>query len=216
MMRRGCGLVRISTAQMISRYRPSGAVVMVALAWACRHRHDKAAPTAAPSADSMPSTGVERTRAAHTGNTTARSVDNSQCISGITSHVRHLHGGPPAWLRTARFEIENRSRSSRGISVARVIFVKSHPCGDAASDVKSEVRPTGISIEHQGELELAQSYVMLGAGQVAIVDVEFLAVEAYQFFCDYFAFEVAFELEGGEVLTATAESQVARVTPLRR
>jgi hypothetical protein len=154
-------------------------------------------------------------RPAETDNTTASSADGNLRISGLTSEARHWHGGRPALLFDAKFQIENRSSAARSVSIERVVFVKRHPCGDPGSKVTSELKSAGITVERAGNYERTRPRAQLRARETAVLRVGFPAVEAYQVWCDYFSFEVTFRLEGGEALTATARTDVRRVTPLR-
>jgi len=198
--------------------RAIGAQVTLLLIFlgACRHGTGTSAlSTSAPDATLGTGGTVGTQPKEEADNKTVFSADRNLRISGLTDPARHLHGGPPARLSQARFEIENHSSISRTVSLARAIFIRRHPCTDAGFEVKSELKPSGIAVERRSRFEATQPRISVGAGETAALLVGFPAVEAYQVYCDYFSFEVTFLLDGKEPLTAEASTSVTRVTPLR-
>ncbi len=204
------------------RFRGAYVTLLLIFLGSCRHGTGTSAPSPSAPSPSAPdaalSTGgaVGKPLKEKAANTTVLSADGNLQITGLTDRVRHLHGGPPAWLSEARFEVENHSSVSRTVSVARADFIRRHPCADAGLERRTELKPSGVVIERQGNFVAAPPRIIIGAGKTVLLNVAFPAVEAYQFYCDYFSFAVTFLLDGKEPLTAEATTSVTRVTPLKR
>jgi len=131
--------------------------------------------------------------------------DGLVTVRGVVTGRRHNHGGEPARLREAQFEVENRDSSARTIAIETIEFIQSH-----APDARLE--PIGLRIRDDYETP-SSMLVEIPAGEEKEVHVSFGMVPAYQSFDDRFAFRVTFHV-GDETVTAVARTKVTRVTPL--
>src|SRR5512138_1389758 len=87
--------LEVSVTMSRSRSRAMSLATVVALAGACRRGADHAVPSARPSPSDSVRTEDNDAAIARVENSTAEAVERGLRISGLTSAVRHLHGGPP-------------------------------------------------------------------------------------------------------------------------
>jgi hypothetical protein len=198
-----------------SHSRAISLAVVVAICGACRHGSDHAAPSARPSPSGTVRTEDGGAAITRVENSTAEAVEQRLRITGLTSAVRHLHGGPPAKLGEATFEVQNRSAHPHRVRVSKVTHLRAHPCGNEPNEVINQLEASGIVVERQGNYQTSRPQITVGAGQSATLHVGFSWVEAYQVFCDYFSFRVTFLIDDQVPLVATAVTEVTRVTPRR-
>ncbi len=145
--------------------------------------------------------------------THATNAAGSVTITGKPSTSLHTHGGAPATLNDARFEVKNSSAEPVSVTVAKIVFLTGSSCETPPTERRSEPTFGGLFVSGGTQPESVKQLVVAPSATV-VVDVGFSGVEAYYSHCDRFAFEVAFDV-GGERLTAIAETNVTRVDPLR-
>lgn len=135
-------------------------------------------------------------------------------IAGQTSHARHTHGGAAAKLGGATFEVEfSGMKSPTTLTATKVEYLTSHSCDTAPDAVHSTFAPAGLWVDGP-EAKDSAPVVAIAPGK-SQVHVTFPAVEAYYTHCDFFAFRVTFVAGGDTTLVATAQTDVARITPLK-
>lgn len=135
-------------------------------------------------------------------------------ITGQPSTAIHTHGGAPATLSDARFEVKNLGAQPVSVTVAKIVFLRGRSCEAPPTDRAAEPTFGGLFVS-DGTLQESVKQLIVAPAATVVVDVGFTGVEAYYSHCDRFAFEVAFDV-GGERLTAIAETNVTRVDPLRK
>jgi hypothetical protein len=141
--------------------------------------------------------------------TTAVSPRRHVVIRGEEQRRSHAHGGEPASVGSARFEIRHDGPGPLRVSVRRVEWLTSPTC-DGAFVVRATPRASGLALDDGAPA--ASVHVPPGT---TTVEVEFDAQSAYYAYCDRFAARVTFDVEG-ERVRATAEWLIARREPLSR
>jgi hypothetical protein len=136
-------------------------------------------------------------------------------IAGQTSHARHTHGGAAAKLGGATFEVEfSGTKSPTTLTATKVEYLTGHSCDTAPDAVHSTFVPAGLWVD--GDEATDSAPVVAIAPGKSTVHVTFPPVEAYYIYCDFFAFRVTFVAGTDTTLVATAQTDVARITPLHR
>jgi len=78
--------------------------------------------------------------------TQARSPDGTVVITGVDSYSRHTHGGAPAQLGTADFELTWAGTGQLALSVTRVSFLRGHSCDEPPKKPASEPAFGGLFV----------------------------------------------------------------------
>ncbi|MEL6346919.1 MAG: hypothetical protein AAFV53_27650 [Myxococcota bacterium] len=151
--------------------------------------------------------------ASPSASTTASSEDSRLTVTGIDGHARHTHGGPPAAIGHARFQIQWRGEQPVRLTVTHVDFLIGHDCEHPPATVSSSPKVGGLILA-EGMVESAKA-VTLTPNSDNQLTVGFPAVSAYYTHCDRFAFRVTFQADD-LALTALAETNVMRVEPYDR
>lgn len=133
-------------------------------------------------------------------------------ITGQPYEVRHEHGGDPARVDCAIFEVKNGGKVARTLSVSSMKLMRDY--GEEA------LKPTGVSFAPDaskwstaGEPEKS---VEIGPGEKKYVRVWFEPASVYLVSINsWFRFSVDFAA-GGKTATATVPLSVMRMDPLRR
>lgn len=147
---------------------------------------------------------------AHAWDSASTTAKGAVCtVAGVDGTARHTHGGEPAHLGTARFTVSCASATTLGVE--HIEFLMGGDCAALPSRVASAPKVGGLMVEGMKASALT---VTIPAGKPTALDVSFPAVDAYYVHCDRFAFRVSFRA-GGELLVATAETNVEREEPLR-
>jgi hypothetical protein len=124
----------------------------------------------------------------------------------------HDHGGPPARIGSAGFEIHNDRNSELRISVRDIEWLVGSGCR-APLEVKAH--PVFAELRRGSFDEHAGKSLTVPANSKLKVEVGYAWQEAYMVHCDRFATRVHFDV-AGEPLTAIAEHRVVRRTALRK
>ncbi len=123
-------------------------------------------------------------------------------IAGLSSYAMHDHGGAAAKLRAARFQVTNRTKVDATLRVKRVEYMVGHSCTEMPTHVSKEPKATNDPI-------------VIHSAESREVEISFEPVEAYYSYCQRFFFRVTFQV-GREERQVLAETQVSRVSPMRR
>jgi hypothetical protein len=168
----------------------------------------------APTASFTPPSNVAPSGSAKAreGSTSAVSADGRVSILGRGEYAVHDHGGPPAHIGSASFEVHNQRERPLRVSVRDIEWLVGSGCNP----------PRAVAAHPAlGELRLGRGGQGVGASVTvptkSKVDIEvgYAWQEAYMTFCDRFATRVIFDVEG-EAIPALAEHHVVRRTPLSR
>jgi hypothetical protein len=140
-------------------------------------------------------------------------------ITALETRARHTHGGPPAPLGHARFELTNEGSTPVAVRPTAALFVRTiKDCDEPPSEPVERLVPAGLFPEDDRWTE-SRPALVVEPGETVRVIVGWPAVDAYYVYCDRFGFRVTFELEVAgaivEARTVLAEIQVIRVEPLR-
>lgn len=136
-------------------------------------------------------------------------------IVGLTDHAMHTHGGDPARVTVARFEIENTGDVAQEVTLDGVDFLSDHgvqPCTGPATTFRKKLATRGVRLG--GSAGDFASSVVVPFHAKSVVEVGFDPAEAYYSYCDTFGFRAHFRTGGGAV-TAVANLKVSRVDPVR-
>lgn len=131
-------------------------------------------------------------------------------VGGVDGRASHTHGGEPAHIGRAVFEVWNRGARPVSVSVARLAWLTAASC-DGPLSMRARPAVAGLTIE-DGTTQTAR--VTIAPGR-ATLTVWFAVQPAYYAYCDRFAARATFDV-GGEAITSTAEQIVMRREPLRR
>ncbi|MEZ4316337.1 MAG: hypothetical protein R3F61_02485 [Myxococcota bacterium] len=137
-------------------------------------------------------------------------------VKGQTDHAIHTHGGAPAKLDSAPFEVVLAGTTPATLEVKRVEYLRAHSCdADARFEVAEE--PVASRLDVQPSEPAAQGADPAGPSWeiqpgTHLVRVAFSPVEAYYTHCDRFQLRVTFR-SGEHTLTAISETLVSREEP---
>ena len=126
-------------------------------------------------------------------------------VTGLDSTARHTHGGPPALLSSARFQVEHAEDAPVELRVKGVEYLRGHSCDTPPTEVVATPAVTDLRAADGAPVEALAP----GTSQVT---VNFEPVEAYLSHCGRFAFRVTF-VAGEQALVAVAETRVMRMSP---
>lgn len=149
------------------------------------------------------------------GHTRAVLAAGQVIIQGVTTFASHMHGGAPAQLGHARFQVENRGTQPLRLTVTDIEFLRGiHDCEHPPRQVASHPRFGGLFVEASDPRESTRE-IELKPGRTIQLSVGFASVPAYGVYCDRFAFRVHFQI-GREKAAAISEARVIRREPLRQ
>lgn len=140
-------------------------------------------------------------------------LDAKVRIVGRTTRASHSHGGPAARVSSSSFVATNDTDAPVELRVRHVAWLTDHSCEPPVGDGKT-IEAKGIR-SGSDPTQTALDRLQLPPHATVELSVGFEPRRAYQGHCDRFATAVAFEA-GDAPLTATAETNVIRRTPLRR
>jgi hypothetical protein len=146
------------------------------------------------------------------GSTWVASADGRVRILGHGRSVVHDHGGPPAFVGSAGFEIDNQRAAAVQVSVRDIAWLVGSRC---QPDAEVEAHPALGELRRANSTESAGASLLVPPRSRLVVEVGYAVQEAYMTSCERFATRVTFDV-AGEALTAVAEHLVTRRTPLRR
>jgi hypothetical protein len=146
--------------------------------------------------------------------TSATTPDGTVIIRGLDGSAMHTHGGAPARLGGATFQVTNQSCRSRTIQAETVEHLYGRSCTEAPAQVRARPRSAGLLVDDGSQTESRPSVTVAPGADVAVSLGFSPSVQAYYTFCDRFAFRVRFRVDG-DPLVVVAETIVTREEPLR-
>lgn len=132
-------------------------------------------------------------------------------IQGHGLYRSHTHGGEPARIGGASFEVENRRDTPIELRLVGTRWLTAFSC-ELPREVRARPKPAGIAIEP--DLVDGKMTVRIPAETTKTVELGHEAQSAYMAWCDRFATAATFEIDGKE-LEVIAEHRVVRREPLR-
>lgn len=145
------------------------------------------------------------------GSDWAVSADGRVRLLGHGENAVHDHGGPPAHIGSAGFEIHNDRDAPLRVSVRDIEWLVGSRCGP----LEVKAHPAFAELRRGSFDEKAGHSLTVPAKSKLDLEVGYAWQEAYMVYCDRFATRVYFDI-GGERITAIAEHRVVRRTALRR
>lgn len=142
----------------------------------------------------------------------AVSADGRVRIVGRGVDAVHDHGGPPARIGSAGFEIHNGRDTPLRVSVQDVEWLIGSSC---QPPLQVKAHPAFAEFRRGNVREAAGRSLTVPAKSKLDVEVGYAWQEAYLVSCDRFATRVHFNVEG-ERIAAVAEHRLVRRTALRR
>jgi hypothetical protein len=145
------------------------------------------------------------------------SADGRVRILGRGKDAVHNHGGPPAYIGSAAFQIHNERDTPLRISVDDIEWLAGSGCPPPLEVKALEVkaRPAFAELRRgDSDQHLSQSLTVPAKSKLDL-EVGYASQEAYMVSCNRFATRVYFNIEG-ERIGAIAEHRVTRRTPVRR
>jgi hypothetical protein len=133
-------------------------------------------------------------------------------IQGRGVHTSHTHGGAPAHIGGASFEVTNRRDTAVELELLGTRWLTAFSC-ELPREVRARPKPAGIAIEP--DLIDGKMAVRIPAKTTKTVELGHESQDAYMAWCDRFATAATFEIDGKRV-EVIAEHRVVRREPLRR
>jgi hypothetical protein len=203
-----------------------GVLIGAALGLACTRRDTLDKPSSAPALTSAatpaPAPSASTTDSAVAGNRVGPldaagdswsfTRDGAVRVLGRGVHAIHNHGGPPAWIASADFEIENTRSTPVRIGVSDIEFTATYGCDDRKVE-KTQPKFAEIRLADQAG-NRAQSLVVPARKKLS-VEIGYAAQEVYLTFCETCQTRVTLDV-AGEPLIFDVEHRVTRRTPLKR
>jgi hypothetical protein len=132
-------------------------------------------------------------------------------IEGRGEYKSHVHGGEPARIGGASFEVSNGRDVPVELKLISTRWLVAYSC-ELPREEHARPKPAGLARE-DGLVDGAMS-VTIPAGASEVVRVGHAAQSAYMTHCDRFATAASFEVDGVD-LEVIAEHHVTRREPLR-
>ncbi len=133
-------------------------------------------------------------------------------IKGRGEYRSHLHGGPPASIGGATFEVENLREQAIRLTLKGTRWLRAYDC-ELPRQEKARPKPAGLAFAD--ETIDGVMTVVIPARSRRTVAIGHAVQEAYMVSCDRFATAARFSVEG-ESVEVIGEHRVIRRTPLRR
>ncbi len=133
-------------------------------------------------------------------------------IKGRGEYRSHMHGGPPAWIGGATFEVENLREQPIRLKLTGIRWLRAYDC-ELPRQEKARPKPAGLGFADEN-IDGAMT-IVIPARSRRTVSIGHEAQEAYMVSCDRFATAARFSVEG-EVVEVIGEHRVIRRSPLRR
>lgn len=133
-------------------------------------------------------------------------------IKGRGEYRAHTHGGPPAWIGGATFEVENLREQPITLTLTGTRWLRAYEC-ELPRQEKAQPKPAGLALVDEN-IDGAMT-VVIPAHSRKTVSIGHELQEAYMVSCDRFATAARFSVEG-EVVEVIGEHRVIRRSPLRR
>jgi len=145
----------------------------------------------------------------------AVSADGRVRLLGRGEDAVHEHGGPPAHIGSAAFEIDNERDAPLRVSVDDIEWLVGSGCPPSPEVTALKVKAHPAFAELRGSDQRPSQSLTVPAKSKLQLEVGYAWQEAYMVSCDRFATRVHFNVNG-ERISAIAEHRVTRRTALKR